>query len=183
LKCILEVATVAATVTNPDVPGAPLTIAALKQTVNDNILKEWEKIWLANPHQNPTYCALHHPPLGQALEFISEIESFAHPIFCTAIRLLTNHTFTGKYNVRHHPCASNPHDCQCGLTLLQTADHIITHCPLFNEAQEVLLQPVDPDLSPPIIFRTKVGGTHQQTLEIPVDTVDIVDAIDIIVVP
>jgi hypothetical protein len=139
LKRILDVAIDVVAAANLTNPQAPLTIVALKQMAKDNVLKDWEKIWLANPQHNPTYHALHHPPLGQVPEFIFRIESFAHPIFCTAIRLLTKHAFTGKYNARHRQWAPDPHNCQCGQTPLQTAEHVITQCPLFNEAQDALL--------------------------------------------
>jgi hypothetical protein len=97
--------------------------------------------------------------LGQALEFISRIESFACLIFCTAIRLLTEHAVTGKYNTRHCPRAPDPHNCQCSQTPLQTAEHVIMQCPLFNEAQDALLKPINPAPSLPILFGTKVGST------------------------
>jgi hypothetical protein len=134
LKCILDVAINAVAAANLTDPQAPLTIMALKQMAKDNVLKDWEKIWLTDPQHNPTYHTLHHPPLGQAPEFVSGIESFACPIFCTAIRLLTKHAFTGEYNTRHCLWAPDPHNCQCSQTPLQTAEHIITQCPLFNEA-------------------------------------------------
>jgi hypothetical protein len=108
LKRILEVAINAATNANPAIPQAPPSIAALKQSVKLKSLEDWEKIWLADPCQNPAYHALHHPPLGQVLEFVARIENFARLVFCTTIRLLTEHVFTGKYNVRHHPHAPNP---------------------------------------------------------------------------
>jgi hypothetical protein len=103
LKHILEVAIDAATNANPAIPQAPLSIAALKQSAKLKSLEDWEKIWLADPHRNPAYHTLHHPQLGQVLEFITGIESSACLVFCTTIRLLTKHMFTGKYNVRHHP--------------------------------------------------------------------------------
>jgi hypothetical protein len=42
--------------------------------------------------------------------------------------------------------------------LLQTVEHVITQCPLFNEVQENFLQPINTTLSLPIIFGTEVGG-------------------------
>jgi hypothetical protein len=85
LKCLLEVATAAAAFDPAKLPNPP-TIVALKATAKTQALSDWEQIWLADPHQNPTYWALHHPPSGQLLEFISRIESFAWPIFCTTIQ-------------------------------------------------------------------------------------------------
>jgi hypothetical protein len=113
MKHILEVATTTAADANLNNLQAPPIVVALRQAARTKALNKWEKIWLANSCQNPTYHTLQHPPSGQPLEFISRIESFAHPIFCTTIRLLTKHTFTGEYNTRHHPCTPDPYDCQC----------------------------------------------------------------------
>jgi hypothetical protein len=103
LKRLLEVATAAAAAVNPSDPQPPPTIAALKSAAKSCALQEWERVWLTDPRRNPAYRALHHPPSGQPPEFISGIKSFARPVFCTAIHLLTEHAFTGKYNARHRP--------------------------------------------------------------------------------
>jgi hypothetical protein len=87
------------------------------------------------------------------------IASAARPVFCTAIRLLTEHAFTGEYNARHRSRAPDPHDCQCGLAPLQTPTHVICECHLFSEARERILRPSTADLSPNIIFGTTAGGT------------------------
>jgi hypothetical protein len=126
LKRILEVATEAAGTVDLTEQQPPPSIMALKHSAKLQALSEWEQVWLKDPCQNPAYQALHHPLSGQPPEFITRIESFAQPIFCTAICLLTKHAFTGKYNARHRPQAPNPHDCQCRQTPLQTVDHIIT---------------------------------------------------------
>jgi hypothetical protein len=139
LKHIVEVTSTAAANIGPAAQHTLPIMAALKQAAKLNALKEWEHSWLTDPHQGPAYWALHHPPSGQPLEFIARIEGFAQPIFCTAIQLLTEHAFTGEYNARHHPQAPDPHDCQCRLTLLQTADHIITQCPIFKDPWETFL--------------------------------------------
>jgi hypothetical protein len=114
-----------------------------------------KKGFLADPRWNPAYRALHHPPSGQPPDFVSGIEDFARPVFCTAIRLLTKHAFTGEYNARHRPRAPDSHNCPCGQAPLQTVDHVITQCPLYDEARETFLRPVTPT---PIIFGTKAGG-------------------------
>jgi hypothetical protein len=159
LKRLPEIATRAAAATNSSDPQPPSTIAALKLDAKAVALKEWEQIWLKDPRRNPAYRALHHPPSGQPPDFVSGIENFARPIFCTAIRLLTEHAFTGEYNARHRPRAPDPHGCQCGQALIQTVDHIIIDCPRFNEARERFLRPVSATLSTPILFGTKAGGT------------------------
>jgi hypothetical protein len=158
LKHILEIASTTAATVDPMGQDTPPTIAALREKAKHQALEEWKQLWLADPRQNLAYHALHHPPLGEPPEFMARIESFTHPIFCTTIRMLTKHAFTGEYNARHCPRAPNPHGCQCGQAPLQTVKHIITSCPLFDRACERLLCPVTPTLSTPIIFGTKVGG-------------------------
>jgi hypothetical protein len=158
LKCILEIASTAAAAVDPMGQDAPPTIAALREKAKCQALEEWKQLWLADPCQNPAYHALHHPPSGEPPEFMARIESFTHPIFCTTICMLTEHAFTGGYNARHHPRAPDPHGCQCGQAPLQTVEHIITSCPLFDRVRKRLLHPVTPTLSTPIIFGTKVGG-------------------------
>jgi hypothetical protein len=79
-------------------------------------------------------------------------------VFCTAIRLLTEHAFTGEYSARHRPRAPDPHSCQCGRVALQTPSHVIFHCVLFQDACDRHLRTVDQYLSPFILFGTKEGG-------------------------
>jgi hypothetical protein len=94
LKRILEVATAAATDANLNVPQAPCTIAVIRQEAKANAIEDWGKVWLADPCQNPAYCALQHPPSGQPSEFISGIESFACPVFL--------HRYKITYRTRIH---------------------------------------------------------------------------------
>jgi hypothetical protein len=159
LNCILEVATTAAASADLAVQDVPPTIAALREDAKCQALKEWEKLWLADPHWNLAYCALHHLPSGQPPDFMARIEMFTHPTFCTAICLLTEHAFTGEYNARHRPRAPDLHGCQCGQAPLQTVEHVITECPLFIRARERFLRPITLTLSTPIIFGMKAGGT------------------------
>ena len=158
LKLILETASNAAATIDLTEQQPPPTIAALQHEAKLKALADWEEIWLKDLRRNPAYRALHHPPSGQPPEFTSGIESFARPVFCTALRMLTEHAFTGEYNTRHRPRAPDPHDCPCGLTPLQTVDHLLLECPLFKEARERFLRPAAPTLSTAILFGTKAGG-------------------------
>jgi hypothetical protein len=110
------------------------------------------------PSPNPAFRALHHTPSGQPPDFLQGIASTARPVFCTAIRLLTEHAFTGEYNARHRPRAPDLHDCLCGLVDIQTPSHVIFDCPRFRDARERILRQASPTLSPNIIFGTKSGG-------------------------
>jgi hypothetical protein len=158
LKRLTEVASAAAGEAEQEPQPAAATIAALQAGARTKSLENWEQIWLKEPRRDPAYRALHHPPSGEPPEFIVGIASAARPVFCTAIRLLTEHAFTGEYNARHRPRAPDPHGCQCGHAILQTPTHIICECRLFREARERILRPSTADLSPNIIFGTETGG-------------------------
>ena len=158
LKRLLEVATAAAREVEPDPRPPPASIAALQADARARALTEWEQVWLNDPRRNPAYRALHHPPSGKPPEFMVGIAEAARPVFCTAVRLLTEHAFTGEYNARHRPRAPDPHGCQCGLAPLQTPTHVICECPRFEAARERILRHSTANLSPNIIFGTRTGG-------------------------
>jgi hypothetical protein len=159
LKRLMEVASAAAAETEPDPQPQAAMIATLKADARAQSLADWEQIWLEDPRRNPAYRALHHPPSGEPPEFMVGIASAARPVFCTAIRLLTEHAFTGEYNARHRPRAPDPHGCQCGRALLQTPIHVICECHLLRDARERILRPSTANLFPPnIIFGTTAGG-------------------------
>ena len=159
LKCLMEVAQAKAAEMAP--PPAPLlaTPTVFQDVARAQALWAWEEVWQKDPRYNLVYQALHHPPSGVPPEFMEGIATAARPIFCMAIRLLTEHTFTGEYNARHCLRASDPHGCQCGLVLLQTPTHIICECQQFKEVWDRILRPSTANLSPNIIFRTKAGGS------------------------
>jgi hypothetical protein len=81
LKHILEIASNAAAMVDLTEQHPPPTIVALQHEAKLKALEDWEEIWHKDPHRSPVYHALHHPPLGQPLEFTSGIESFARPFF------------------------------------------------------------------------------------------------------
>jgi hypothetical protein len=159
LNRLLEIATATAARETERAPQpAAATITALKVATRNKALTEWEEIWRKEPRRSPVYRALHHPPSGEPPEFVVGIASAARPVFCTAIRLLTEHAFTGEYNARHRPRAPDPHGCQCGRVMLQTPTHVVCECHLLREARERTLRPSVADLSPNIIFGTTTGG-------------------------
>jgi hypothetical protein len=83
----------------------PPTIAAIKLSAKTKALVEWKEVWLTDSCQNPAYCALHHPPSGQPLEFITRIESFTWPIFAPLYVYLQNMHLQGNttQDIAHKP--------------------------------------------------------------------------------
>jgi hypothetical protein len=171
LKRLAKVATMAATMAGPDLQPHPATITALCLTTKLKSITEWELIWQKDPHRNPVYCTLHHPPNGSLPEFMQGIVDSACPVFYMAVRLLTEHAFTGEYNTRHRPCVPNPHNCQCSCTNMQTPLHVILDCHLFREAQEHFLRPATADLSINMIFGVRVSFMRR-VLEVTVHAQD-----------
>jgi hypothetical protein len=144
--------------TAPDVAITAPTPEALRFSARRKALSDWEEVWLNDPRINPAYRALHHPPSFDSPDFIKGIGASPRPIFCTAVRLLTEHAFTGEYNARHRPRAADPRYCLCDRGPLQTPSHVIFHCARFHAAQERHLHPASESLSPNIIFGTRAGG-------------------------
>jgi hypothetical protein len=134
LKRLQEIALDAATAADPTHHPAAQSIAALRDDARGKVLTDWEQVGLKDPRRDPAYRALQHPSSGRPPEFMQGIAGFSRPIFCTAIRLLTEHAFTGEYNARHRPRAPDPHGCQCGQATPQTPTHIVD-CPLHRAAR------------------------------------------------
>jgi hypothetical protein len=158
LERLQNIAIDAAARTAPDLLIAAPTVEALRVISRQEAFTDWEQIWHDNPRINPAYRALHHPPSNDPPDFVQGIATSSRPVFCTAIRLLTEHAFTGEYSARHRPRAPDPHGCQCSREPLQTPSHVIFHCALFRAARERHLRPASQMLSPNIIFGTKAGG-------------------------
>jgi hypothetical protein len=129
---------------------SPPTITALRDSARTKAFADWTQEWLDSPHRSPVYRALHQPPSSQPPDFMIGVGKAARPVFCTTIRLLTEHAFTGEYSARHRPKAPEPHGCTCG-------HHIVIQCPQYRAAREAHLLTPSPTLSIDIIFGTKSG--------------------------
>ncbi|KAH9952454.1 hypothetical protein BGW80DRAFT_1527032 [Lactifluus volemus] len=71
------------------------------------------------------------------------------------VRLITGHAFIGSYAARFLP--GKPISCPCGEPL-QTVDHVVSHCPLYTDARQEILRPIDRDISLPVLLGTAEGG-------------------------
>ena len=158
LERLQELAIEAAALAPPDLDLSNPSPEALRVLAKNKALEAWSQAWLDTPRTSPVYRALHHPPSLEPLEFIRGVRAAPRPIFCTAVRLLTEHAFTGEYNARHRSHTGDPHLCDCEAGPLQTASHIIFHCDQHRAAREHFLHPVSDTLSPNIIFGMEAGG-------------------------
>jgi hypothetical protein len=158
LECLQELAVEAAALAPSNLNLSNPSSEALHAQAKNKALEDWGLEWLDTPCASPVYHALHHPPSLEPPEFIRGVRATPHPIFCTTVRLLTGHAFTGEYNVCHRPHSDNPHLCDCEAGPLQTALHIILHCEWHHPACKQFLCPVSESLSLNITFGMEAGG-------------------------
>jgi hypothetical protein len=98
---------------------------------------------------------LHCPPNGKILPVIQGSKGHEKAVFSTLVRIITGHAFIGSYTAKFHP--DLPTSCPCRAPM-QTAEHVIAACPLYDDARRVILQPVDRDLSLPILLSMAQRG-------------------------
>jgi Reverse transcriptase (RNA-dependent DNA polymerase) len=143
---------------------ADLTDVVEPQTINNQlkkaeeaIISEWAERYNQGPHTSMVYrTALTSPPDGRT-HHTFQLKKHTHPLttgntttgpnaerpkatfsrltHSTFYRFITGHAFTGEYTQRFFP-QHTPEQvaCQCGETL-QTIEHVIMHCPLFDTAR------------------------------------------------
>ncbi|KAI4294017.1 hypothetical protein GGG16DRAFT_37415, partial [Schizophyllum commune] len=70
------------------------------------------------------------------------------------IQTILGHGFRGDYYARFVPSESPA--CPCGTAPIQTRDHILSECPLYEHGRHHL-RAVSPSLSTPIILGTHAG--------------------------
>ena len=62
-------------------------------------------------------------------------DKFSRLTHSTFYRLVTGHAFTGEYTQRFYPQHTQEQiACPCGEPV-QTAEHVLLHCPLFTDAR------------------------------------------------
>jgi len=129
----------------------------LQTLTHTTAIEHWQDKWSTAPHLQPAYLALPFPPNGRIPPFVKGLATHPHSIFCTGIRLLTTHAFTGEYSARFRPTANDPLHCECG-NPLQLAHHVIVHCPCYTEARSTHLTSSLITTSLSSVFGTKKGG-------------------------
>jgi hypothetical protein len=86
----------------------------------------------------PTVPRALHPPTGGPPPSVQGITEPPQLVFCIAIRLLTDHTFTGEYTARHCPRPPGPPGCHCGTTPLQTSTTFSPSAPYSRQPESAI---------------------------------------------
>ena len=143
--------------TNNDNSPSPPTKDQLRATARTEAITKWQERWGEATRQQPAYLALTSPPDGKIPPFVRGLAKHSRLIFTTGIRLLTTHAFTGEYSARFRPTSNDPHHCECGEPL-QTANHVLSHCPRHAAARQQHFLSIPNIVSLSHIFGTEEGG-------------------------
>jgi hypothetical protein len=135
----------------------PQTVKSQKAKAEQQALQAWSERWLQAPRTSFAYqTALTRPPDGkphptfQASQEratqrnagdatppnrVAKTAKFSRATVCTLYRIITGHAFSGAYTQRFYP-SHTPEQiaCQCGEPI-QTIEHVLMVCPLYNEAR------------------------------------------------
>jgi hypothetical protein len=142
---------------NNNNPPPPPTKDQLHSITRADAIERWQDQWHSASRLQPAYLALPTPPDGKTPPFIKGLATHPRSIFCTGIRLLTTHAFTGEYSARFRPTSNDPQHCECGEPL-QTAHHILTSCPRYTEARSQHLLTLSSAASLSLLFGSEKGG-------------------------
>ena len=134
-------------------PAFRSTITWAREKARKRTIKTWQKEWLARPHQNLSSIALRLPPSDKLhpihKNFLGNRESHAR-----LIQAVTGHGFFGEYYARFVPSQSTA--CPCGEAPVQTREHILVECPLYEDHRHYL-RAASRSLSLPHILGTADG--------------------------
>jgi Reverse transcriptase (RNA-dependent DNA polymerase)/Endonuclease-reverse transcriptase len=124
----------------------PHTINNQREATKSAAIAAWTEEWHQSPHTSKAYrTALTMPPDGKPHHTFycthpnkTDAEpqaKFSRLTHSTFYRLITGHAFTGEYTQRFFP-QHTPEQvaCQCGEPI-QTVEHVLLQCPLFNAAR------------------------------------------------
>ncbi len=91
--------------------------------------------------------------LQPTLRLTKRFLNTAHETFGRLIQCRTGHAYTGEFRRRFFP--EKDEDCPCGEEY-QTREHILIHCPKFNE-HRIHLHKISRDIFLPTILGTEEG--------------------------
>lgn len=137
-----------------DGPLLHSTISWARERSKARALSAWRREWASLPHDNLAAAALRDtPPSNRLAKFHREFTGERH-IQTRIIQTMLGHGFRGDYYARFVPSESPA--CPCGTAPIQTRDHILSECPLYEHGRHHL-RAVSPSLSTPIILGTHAG--------------------------
>ncbi|KAF8523302.1 hypothetical protein BU17DRAFT_85998 [Hysterangium stoloniferum] len=98
-------------------------------------VREWDRDWAAKLHSNASALVLTSPPLLKLSPIHKDFPG-SRAQHTRLIQAITGHGFLGEYYSRFLPNLSTA--CPCGSTPLQTREHILTSCSLFEGHRSLL---------------------------------------------
>ena len=128
------------------------TTAHARQTAKERLLKDWTRQWKAAPKTGHFAIADRIPPSMRPTPQFRRLDG-RREVFGRLVQCRTGHGYNGEYYRRFVPTESTR--CQCGEGL-QTREHVLRECPLYNEHRPYLRK-VSEDISLPEILGTRDG--------------------------
>jgi ribonuclease HI len=129
------------------------TLTWARETANKKPVRKWRRAWAQEPHTNHAAVALRAPP-SMRLQPIHRDFPGSRGAHARLNQAILGHAHIGAYYMRMN--IPEPSECPCGEARIQTREHIIQDCELF-EAQRHLLHDVDSTLSLSKLLGTKKG--------------------------
>ncbi|VDB97961.1 unnamed protein product, partial [Peniophora sp. CBMAI 1063] len=123
--------------------------------VKRSAVREWRREWSAHPHTNLAAIALGDvvPPSTTLSPFHKHF-SGPRDVHTRIIQTITGHGFRGDYYARFVPTEVTA--CPCGEAPVQTREHILADCPLYERGRH-FLRAVSPNISSAILLGTRSG--------------------------
>jgi hypothetical protein len=115
-------------------------------------IKMWVHRWENSPRTNSAAVALRSPPTTRPSRFLRDFTG-KRTVSSRITQVISGHAFLGEYYRRFVP--TEPVACPCG-AILQTREHILRECHLFNHARHHLREASD-TLSLPILLGSPKG--------------------------
>jgi hypothetical protein len=138
-------------------PHEPYSIKKQRDTAKREAITTMEERYYNGPRTSFAYqTALRAPPDGKAHHTFKIVPAagradpahnahtretepkakFSRQTYCTLLRYITGHAFTGEYTQRFYPLHTQEQvACPCG-NPLQTIEHVLTECPLYAAARQ-----------------------------------------------
>ena len=132
------------------------TFSWARQQAKDAALKAWRHEWTihTSQHQNLASVAIAETPPSTTLSRFHKAFKGRRDIHTTIVQTVTGHGFRGDYYQRFH--IPEPVECPCGEAPIQSRDHILKECQLYEDGRHHLRR-VSPTISTDIILGTLSG--------------------------
>jgi hypothetical protein len=129
------------------------SISWTREQANIDAVTAWRAEWQRTIRKSMAREVLTDLPSDKLTHFHKNF-SRHHATHARINQVILGHGFYGAYYRHHTP--GKPQGCPCGEVTIQTREHIIVHCPLYENSRHHLCK-VSKDLELPILLGTKTG--------------------------